>query len=857
MKLRSIHLCETALALACATSAMAQEAPPPAQTATPGRGLEEIIVTARRVEENQQRVPVAVTTLTPSAIERRNINAVNDIQFNVPNLQIKPSNIQPSRPEFIIRGQRQVNLTDENVVTYVNGVPQSTRGLTLYDLDSVQVLKGPQGTLFGKNSLGGAMVFTTRRPTFKPEGQLSVELGNFDRRQFTGILNVPLIDDKVAIRFAGQIERQRGFFKNVTPGQKDLNNRHNESGRVTLLLKPTDRLENVTTFDYIHRDEIPTPWIVEAAPLSGNFLRGVTQQEVTQQSALGGATPFTDTARGLLVRRGNPFVSPAFTGIGPTLPGYYFVNGVQTSGSPQVLSGYGARSTVYGLANTTSYELSDTITLKNILGVRYEKALDDQDPSAISGFILDFSGLLGGPISGYATNNDTYYYNRYKAISDEFQIIGNVGALKFIAGGFYSYSKHRYSVNSSFVVGPQSFYRPYPTRHGQMNDTNESKAIFAQGIYDFSSLGLDGVRLTAGLRYTDNRKKDLIENFYTPSTAQLQSWNTSRPQAACAQLNGTFGSVVAINNGTQCQLGGNRTYRALTWTASLEYQATRNTLAYFATRRGFKAGSPNPSTRLLQYNLFGAERITDFELGLKHQGMIGGVAYRINAAGFIGLYKDIQTPDILQFCSNPAANPANGPACGTFTDSIILNVGQATIKGIELDASIKPFRQLELNAGYSYQVGRYGKGSIVPQAANPTLPIANSNPINLNGGVDLTGAEFAGVPRTTLNLSGTLDMEFVPESFAKTTFSLNYFYRSKSKGLAVQGVFPTPGFGTFGGRLSFDELFGSPFALAVWAANIGNKAYRLYCSNNLNSIGYAACRWGDPRTYGLTASVKF
>lgn len=106
MKLRSIHLCETALALACATSAMAQEAPPPAQTATPGRGLEEIIVTARRVEENQQRVPVAVTTLTPSAIERRNINAVNDIQFNVPNLQIKPSNIQPSRPEFIIRGQR-------------------------------------------------------------------------------------------------------------------------------------------------------------------------------------------------------------------------------------------------------------------------------------------------------------------------------------------------------------------------------------------------------------------------------------------------------------------------------------------------------------------------------------------------------------------------------------------------------------------------------------------------------------------------------------------------------------------------------------------------------------------------------
>ena len=849
---------KSSLRLGCATIALCIVTPAVAQESVPAdHGLEEIIVTARRIEENQQKVPVAVTTLTAATLERRNVTTVNDIQFSVPNLQIRPSSINPSRPEIILRGQRQVNQTDENVVTYVNGVAQSTRGLTFYDLESVQALKGPQGTLFGKNSMGGALVVTTKRPVFDTEGQISAEYGNYDRRLVNGMLNIPLVTDKVALRAAGQIERQDGFFRNVNPGQKDLNNRHNETGRVSLLIKPDDRFENLTTVDYIHRNEIPTPAVIDAAPLNGNFFRSVTQQAVMQQSALGGGTAVMDTASGLLVRRGNPFRSTAFTGVGNTLPGFYFVNGVQTNGSPQVISTFGARSEVYGLSNATTYELNDTITLKNILGYRHEKAIDHQDPSGISGMILNFAGVLGSPVSGYATNNDTYYRNNYKTFSNEFQIIGTMDNLRFIAGGFYAHTKHLYAVNSSFVVGPASFYGPRPTRHSQMNDSTDSKALFAQATYDFSGVGLDGLRVTAGLRYTKDKKKNVNENFFTSTVDQLQSWDASRPQAACNELNTTLGSVVAINNGAQCQISGQRTFKALTWTASVEYQATPDTLLYFANRRGFKAGGPNPTTRLLQYNLFGPERITDFELGLKHQGRLGTVPYRLNVAGFIGKYKQIQTTDILQFCANQAADPANGPACGTFTDAIILNLGKATIKGVEIDASIKPIPQLELNAGYSYQVGRYGAGSIVPQPTNPALPIANSNPINFAGGVNLQGSEFAGVPRTTLTASATLDLDFVPESFAKTRLSANYFYRGSTKGLAVQGIYQTPGFSTIGGRISFDNLFGSDVSFAIWGSNLADKHYKLFCSNNLNSIGYATCKWGDPRTYGVTGTVKF
>lgn len=818
-----------------------------AQSGNQASNLEDIIVTARRVEENQQKIPVAVTTLTAASMERRNVVAVNDLQFSVPNLQIKPSNNNPSLPEFIIRGQRQVLYTDENVVTYVNGVAQSTRGLALYDLENVQALKGPQGTLFGKNSMGGAMVFTTARPKFDPEARFDLEMGNYNRVQGTVMGNIPLIDEVAALRIAGRIERQDGFFKNLRPGGKDLNDRNNESFRVSLLVKPGDRFENLTTFDYIHKDEIPTPSVIEAAPLANNFFRSVTQQAVTQQSALGGSTPLVDTANGLLVRQGNPFRSVAFTGIGKTIDNPRF----------PALTGFGARSEVYGIANTTSFELSDAVTLKNIIGARYEKALDFQDPSGITGMTFDFGTLFGAPpgfVTGQATNNDTYYRNQYKTFSDEFQVIGRWGNLNLITGLYYAHVKHQYNVNSSFVVGPASFYGPAFEKHGALRDTTESMAAFAQGTYDFSGVGLDGLRLTLGARYTRDKKEMRAEGFYTTSTDTVQSWNPAFPQSQCNELNGTFGNAVGVNNGAECSLTNHRTYKAVTWTGSLEYQATPDTLLYFATRRGFKAGGPNPTTRVLEFSMFGPEKITDFELGLKHQGRLGSVPYRLNLAGFIGNYRDIQTSDILQFCTNDNVGCSGG---GVFTELILLNVGKATIKGIEVEGSIKPVPQLELNAGYSYQVGRYGSGSIVPQPTDPANPVNAANPINFAGGVDISGKEFAGVPRQTLTLSGTYEADFIPESFAKTRLSVNYFHRTKTKGLAVQGIFGTPAFDTLGARLSFDQLFESNFSLALWGSNITNNYYKLYCSNNLNSIGYAACKWGDPRTYGATLSVKF
>lgn len=846
MKNLPLYMCSASIVVLSwgASAAHAQTAAGAAPTTT----IEEVIVTARRVQESQQSVPVAVTTLNAAALERKNVKSVNDIQFSVPNLQIKPSNTYPTQPEFIIRGQRQQLYTDENVVTYVNGVPQSTRGLTLYDLESVQALKGPQGTLFGKNSMGGAMLFTTHRPDFKYGGEVDFTLGNYNLKEFTGIANLPLVQDKVALRLAGQVQRRDGVFKNSYPNGKDLQDRKNESGRATLLVKPNDRFESITTADILHRDEIPPPSIIEAAPLSapgfGGLVALLTQQAVTQQSALGGAVPLVNTGAGILQRQGNPFNVQMPTGIQTTIP----------AGAINPVSTFGDSVRDYGVANTTTFDVNSDLKVRNILGFRYDKTIEEQEPGGTSGFLLNISPFLtalGGRglpafFPGHLVNNNTNYLTRTKTFTEEFQLIGNVPHFKYIAGGFYSHSDLNYQVNSYFTVGPVSLY-PLQTRHGFDHVTTDSKALFAQGTYDFGAWGLDKLSVTFGLRYSWDTKEADASNFYSTANDLVQTWPIT--PGICNELNGTSNGITSVNNAAQCSLNGKRSWSALTWTGSIDYQLNPKTLIYFTSRRGYKAGGANPTTVNQQFAFFDPEYITDFELGLKHDGYIGDIPYRFNIAGFYGKYKQIQTQDILSFCATDACT-------ATYTDLEIFNVGRASIKGVEAEITVKPVHQMTLNLGYSYQTGKYGDGSVIPQ---PTHfgPIGPNNPIDFENGVNLAGLEFPGVPRQTLNVDASYELTAIPEDFAQAVFSLNYAYRTHTRGLTALGLYPTPAFGVLGGRIDLNNLLRSKISFSIWAQNLTDNAYRLSCADNLNSIGYAACKWGEPRTFGATLSAKF
>jgi iron complex outermembrane receptor protein len=822
------------------TAAAHAQAGAPAPGGEAQAGLADIVVTARRVEESQQQVPIAVTTITSEALQQRNVRTVSDIQYSVPNLQIAPSANYASVPEFIIRGQRQQLFTDENVVTYLNDVPVSTRALLLYDIDNVQALKGPQGTLFGKNSLGGAMVISTKNPVFDLEGMMELEVGNYNRMQATGVINLPLAQDVAALRIAGRVERRDGVYRNSFPGTKDMDDRNNESVRATLLLSPGDRFENLTTVDFIHRDEIQPPRVMEAASVSGTGLFDLARQGVTLQSQEGGAQPVLDGA--LLVRAGTPFRVSMPTGIGRT----------SALGGGSVLNTNGTYVKTYGVANKTSFRLNDALTIRNIFGYRYEKAIDEQTPSGFSGYTLDLRPVLGPNAgTGQTALNTTNYLNTFKTITNELQLFGELANLKFIVGGFYSHQKTGYDVNSYLAVGPVSF-RPRPTRHADMRQTFTSKAIFAQGTYDFGSVGLEGLSLTLGGRYTWDKKSAFNENFYSNINDLKQDWPVAN--GVCNTIAGTSNGVTAVNSATACNLTGSKSWKAATYTASLDYRLSPRTMVYAATRRGYKAGGTNPTTVTNSFVFFDPEKLTDYEIGLKHDGTLGTVPYRLNIAGFIGKYRDIQTQSILSFCSDATQPSATCPI--RYTDLILVNVGKATIKGVEVEATVKPVPAVQLDVGYAYQVGRYGSGSFIPAPANPG-PIANDNPVNLSGGFPLRGVEFTGIPRHTLTVAASADLSFIPESLAKTSVSMNYAYRSKTKGLPQLGVMGAPGFGLLNGRVSFADIGGTPISMALWMQNIANKTYRLACTDNISSLGFATCRWGDPRLYGITGSVKF
>ena len=252
----------------------------PALAQSDGPVLEEILVQARRTEETQQQVPIAVSTVTAETLRNLTVSSISDIQRLVPSLQISPSNT--GTQSFVIRGSFSQQFTDPGVITYVDEVPIDSRVLaySLYDLGSIQQLKGPQGTLFGKNSTGGAVLFFSQRPEDEVGGYGRLRLGNFNERRVEGAINLPLTDT-LAFRLAGQWEERDGFIDSVNDSSKDYDNRDNYALRPSLLWTPSDTVENFTQVTHYRVDQLVNPNLV----VSTSF--PFAQALVAQQQALG------------------------------------------------------------------------------------------------------------------------------------------------------------------------------------------------------------------------------------------------------------------------------------------------------------------------------------------------------------------------------------------------------------------------------------------------------------------------------------------------------------------------------------------------------------------------------------------
>jgi len=386
-----------AMAIACALAAAPALAQSPSSSTVPpsstGDNLGDIVVTARRTAENLQRVPVAASVLTSATLERQRVNTAADLQYNVPNLVIVPEPLAgSSTPIFNIRGIGQALGTDNTVVNYFADVPLDSRVVAagIYDLASVQVIRGPQGTLFGKNSTGGAVLFTPHAAsTTNVDGFLSGSVGNYSFYQVTGAVNVPLVKGLLGLRVSGQITRQNGFVRNLSG--PDGADKHYEGARAVLTFTPTDTIKNDLVVSYFNADQHNNPAI--AASLGGAALIypdffgagnvALVQSQLAKQQRLG-------------------------------------VRTIDQSFDPNP----DKNESVFA-SNTTSFTFGD-VTLKNIVGYAFSATRNGMNQAS-----LDYPLV------------DSVFNRRLKQFSDEIQLSGNSfnNSLKWIVGGFYSYQR--------------------------------------------------------------------------------------------------------------------------------------------------------------------------------------------------------------------------------------------------------------------------------------------------------------------------------------------------------------------------------------------------------------------------------
>jgi iron complex outermembrane receptor protein len=642
-----LFACTTSLtAIVSAAPAFAQDGAPQGASSATQAGLEDIIVTARRRSENIQSVPIAVTALGQELLQTRTVQTTLDLTNNVPGLRVSGEGSQYAST-VSMRGLSRIanNPTSSAVMMYLNEVAIPGVGLRLptFDLASVQVLKGPQGTLFGRNSIGGAILATSVQPSYNFTGFVKGEIGDLNYRAVEGAVNVPIIADKLAVRFAGQIRRRDGFERDLTSGQL-ANNVHQDSFRISVLFQPTDSIKSTTVYDWFKAREFGDATVLLKANdaivnLYDGFLfppgwGDAVRAAVAQQKILG--------ARQFYGGLPHPFT----------------------------------KSFQWGITNTTTIDLGGPI-VKNIIGFRRNRLANANGSDGMPPVVID--GRPQVILLPYSNIGDD------EGFSEEIQLQGKTfdNRLDYTAGYYYYRTKPGGVRGVTFDAFDSSFTNPTmaPPQAVASYSYERSSAVYAQLSYKLTN----SLSVTAGGRYTwikvdgcgEGKTFTSFADYVTPGQCKAHG-NTI--------TTGTVGKP--------------------TWTFGLDYRISPDLFLYAVTRRGFREGDINKprfntpaSSFLAPFQSHGPEKLTDIEIGAKTNYSLGRVRTLLNIAAFRSIYESI-----AQFANIGGAIPSTDPGY-PFQGSFGYNGGKERIEGIEFDGTISPVPNLNFsfNGAYIHQ----------------------------------------------------------------------------------------------------------------------------------------------------------
>jgi iron complex outermembrane receptor protein len=645
------------LALAMAEAAHAQA--PEAR----GGMIEEVVVTARRTEENLQTTPVAVTAATGEALLKAQVNTVDQLQNVAPGLIIQPATAQPGSASFALRGQSSPDgliAIDQAVGSYLDGVyiARSSGGLfNFVDVERVEVLRGPQGTLFGRNTTGGAINIVTKRPTGRFEGMVRARYGNYDARELTGVVNVPLAGEQIAFRGVFQHTQHDGYGRNLVTGAS-VGSDNTEFFRASLLLAPENLpLRLLIAGDYTDRS-------------TGGELIGLKSFTATPQN-----TALVALCSGPNANAACPYRGPA----GDSLARY----AIDSVGKDNFYNVYSNVRDLYGNAKTRGisatfeYDLTDDIMFKSISAWR---AIETDSLSDNDGTPYVFTGGQVLADGNFIDQNQ---------FSEEVQLGGTSlsDRLTWIVGAFY-FSEDGFDTAKSYSLFPLSAALNYNDAYVK----NKSYAVYGQFTYSIT----DAIRFTGGLRQTkDKRRITRFNRTETPGNGGV---------FRCSM------EAATLDPGVFCNATNRKTYDYLSYTAGFDWQAAEGVFLYIKTSRANRSGGFN--TRAITGGPavgFEPEKVTDYEAGAKLDLFDRRV--RLNTAAFYTDYKNVQRNV-----------PVVVPGSNTLTSGN-QNAATAEIKGLETELTVAPTRGLQLSAALTLLDPKY-KRFTIPTATNPALDVS-------------------------------------------------------------------------------------------------------------------------------------
>lgn len=758
------------------------------------RQIEEVLVTARRTTENLQDVPVAVSTMSGSALQRENIRNPRDLQGRVPSLVVSTGSQFRNTMAPTIRGQGASFNASPGVVQYFAEVPLPTDSFTtgqggpgmLFDLESIQILKGPQGTLFGRNTTGGAMVMAPAKPTNQLGGYISAERGNYDNLAQEAVFNIPLVDDRFLARLSLKSHSREGYTHDIANG-KDYDNIDYRTARLGLTWRFSEQLENTLIVYTTKRDENGPGAVISAVnPIGVN--------ETVMRAFLGIEPP--------------PLVAPE------ELAGCAYVNAFTGSSNcgQDIVDEQLARDirhvehsantadelVIDSSINTLSWDYDDNLSFKSITSqTRYRRRFGwDQDGSR-----MGFNDV--SPTEDYSSNTEMF--------TQELQAQGNgfEGALTYVVGLYYEDKEPRSLQKSVTVSLFQSVLQTYAVE-------TTSYGPYAQANYDLGRLSgkLGGLNLTAGVRHTTDKQEG---------------------QAL----------LMFLGNGTP--LDGRKTERDFTWLLGLDYRVA-STLLYGKISRGYKSGGFSPTVANPANFSFGPEYVTSYELGSKSEFMLGNMPIRLNLAAYHTDYKDMHK-SVMETWTDPDAPTVSLPAIGAAT----LNVGESWIHGAEMELTVRPTDRLTITATYTYTDAEYEDFKVPVGSTAPLLDCSGER--KFDGAIgDFSCVPFSDILEDQFSITANYNFP-MDNSVGVLEASLSYSWQSERYTGTITLPEDEPGawledVGLWNASLSWNDIFNSAFSIQIYGSNLADKEYRMSNSNVWNQLFFQASLWSEPRMYG-------